>query len=421
MADNGVKFSEFPSQTPDNADYIVGLHAANNAKFTVANFVAAIRSGLANLLVPQTRTVNGKALSADITLDADDVGAQAEITANGILKGDGAGGVSAAVEGTDYGTYSKPSSGIPATDLANGVIPSVPDPSDATPQGLGTAAAGSSADYSRADHIHQKPTPSDIGAQSQINSYSVLYGNGNGVITHATENVDYVVPSAIGTQENGATSVGNYAAGALFFRNGMLCRAITNIAAGDGFSGSNVEYASVGDTVALKANQSELATVESGTTASRAYLPGERFVWQGILHRAKTAIASGATFTVGTNCEATTVAAELGIPCEYIVPPATLSLLTDISGAAYRIGNVVVFAFQANTDGALATSTELLRIPNHVPSVNGQVFALYLGYTANTGRINGGSVSSISYARFYTNTAVSAGVKLTITGSYFIS
>ena len=56
MADNGVKFSEFPSQTPDNADYIVGLHAANTAKFTVANFVAAIRSGLANLLVFSAKT-----------------------------------------------------------------------------------------------------------------------------------------------------------------------------------------------------------------------------------------------------------------------------------------------------------------------------------------------------------------------------
>ena len=44
--------------------------------------------------VPTARTVNGKALSSDITLDASDVGA-----------------------------YVKPSGGIPATDLASGVIP----------------------------------------------------------------------------------------------------------------------------------------------------------------------------------------------------------------------------------------------------------------------------------------------------------
>ena len=59
------------------------------------------------------------------------------------------------------GTYSKPSGGIPSTDLASGVIPGA---SDATPQALGTAAAGSSANYSRADHVHAKPTASDVGA-----------------------------------------------------------------------------------------------------------------------------------------------------------------------------------------------------------------------------------------------------------------
>ena len=41
----------------------------------------------------------------------------------------------------------------------------IPSPSDATPQALGTASAGSSANYSRADHVHTKPTysKSDVG------------------------------------------------------------------------------------------------------------------------------------------------------------------------------------------------------------------------------------------------------------------
>lgn len=71
----GVKFSEFPSVTPGGADEVVGLHAGDNARFTVANFILAIRQGLVNLFVPQTRTVNGKALSSDISIDASDVGA----------------------------------------------------------------------------------------------------------------------------------------------------------------------------------------------------------------------------------------------------------------------------------------------------------------------------------------------------------
>lgn len=74
-----IKWSSFPSATPDNTDEVVGLHAGDNARFSVANFILAIRQGLANLFVPLTRTVNSKALSADITLDAYDVGAEVEI------------------------------------------------------------------------------------------------------------------------------------------------------------------------------------------------------------------------------------------------------------------------------------------------------------------------------------------------------
>lgn len=171
--------------------------------------------------VPTGRKINGYDLSADRTLTASDVGAQPTVNVSGILKGDGSGGISAAVAGTDYqtplvagtdyatpamipsvpspsdaapqdlaasasagssgdysradhahkkpsaadiGAYVKPSGGIPASDLASGVIPTVPDPSDATPQALGTAAAGSSGDYSRADHVHNMPSASDVGA-----------------------------------------------------------------------------------------------------------------------------------------------------------------------------------------------------------------------------------------------------------------
>jgi hypothetical protein len=56
---------------------------------------------------------------------------------------------------------------------------------------------------------------------------------------------------------------------------------------------------------------SMLAQVEDGETASQAYAIGEYFVHNDQFCKAKTAIASGATFTLGTNYEATTVAAEL--------------------------------------------------------------------------------------------------------------
>lgn len=39
-----------------------------------------------------------------------------------------------------------------------------PSPSSSNPAALGTASPGSSADYARGDHVHPKPTPADIGA-----------------------------------------------------------------------------------------------------------------------------------------------------------------------------------------------------------------------------------------------------------------
>lgn len=55
------------------------------------------------------------------------------------------------------------------------------------------------------------------------------------------------------------------------------------------------------------AEKSDIGNVESGTTASRAYSVGELLYYNDTLHRAKVPIASGATFTVGTNIDVTTI------------------------------------------------------------------------------------------------------------------
>ena len=52
-----------------------------------------------------------------------------------------------------------------------------------------------------------------------------------------------------------------------------------------------------------KANQTQLAPVETGNTASRAYAVGEYFCKDGQLYRVTSAISSGGTITPGTNCE----------------------------------------------------------------------------------------------------------------------
>jgi hypothetical protein len=195
----GVKFSEFPIATPGNADEVVGLHSGNNARFSVANFILAVRQGLANIFVPKT-----------------DVGA-----ANGVASLGNDGKVPTSQlptipDSADEISYDNTSSGLTATDVQDAIdevlgdIPAVPSISTATPQMDGTAAAGSTGDVSDAGHVH----PSDTG----------------------------------------------------------------------------------------KADLGLLAYVESGSTASKAYVVGEYFCWNGLLYRAKTAIASGASFTVGTNC-----------------------------------------------------------------------------------------------------------------------
>ena len=53
-------------------------------------------------LVPDSRTINNKPLSADITLSTSDIGAQPEVNVVGLLKGSGNGVITNAVEGTDY-------------------------------------------------------------------------------------------------------------------------------------------------------------------------------------------------------------------------------------------------------------------------------------------------------------------------------
>lgn len=109
-------------------------------------------------------------------------GKQDKITASGLLKGNGNGGVSAAVAGTDYqapltagADYQTPLTA--GTDYATPA--SVPAASSAAPQMDGTAAAGSSSAFARADHVH----PADTGRQAKITASGVLSGDGNGNIT----------------------------------------------------------------------------------------------------------------------------------------------------------------------------------------------------------------------------------------------
>ena len=80
----------------------------------------------------------------------------------------------------NLGTYSKPEGGIPASDLAPGVIPSVPAASSTTPLMDGNGSAGSAATYARADHVH----PSDTSKADKVTEVTVSTA---GAVTQALD------------------------------------------------------------------------------------------------------------------------------------------------------------------------------------------------------------------------------------------
>lgn len=99
---------------------------------------------------------------------------QAKITASGILRGDGSGGVTAAAAGTDYATPD-----------------SLPKPSDTAPVMDGTAEAGTLTTYARGDHKH----PADTSKQAKITASGLLKGDGKGGVSSAVKGTDYAGPS----------------------------------------------------------------------------------------------------------------------------------------------------------------------------------------------------------------------------------
>lgn len=101
--------------------YNGAYYCYNDGRFPILvdGAVTSVQEYAAGLLV------NYRTAAAQDTIDA---GKQAKITATGILKGDGAGGVSSATAGTDYATpqqvnakYTKPADGIPTTDMTAAV------------------------------------------------------------------------------------------------------------------------------------------------------------------------------------------------------------------------------------------------------------------------------------------------------------
>ena len=135
--------------------------------------------------------------------------------------------------------------------------------------------------------------------------------------------------------------------------------------ASPGISGSWARGDHVHPSDTGKADLGLLAVVETGSTASRAYVVGEYFCWNGLLYRVKLAINSGEPFTVGTNCEAVT---EGGF--NNIIRWISHSLITQSSYTINALhlellsGRLMVVSFSVTCVTASASSVNIGGVPS---------------------------------------------------------
>lgn len=427
------KFSQFPSASSISpGDSVVGLKDGANTRFSFATVFSYMQS----LFVPTSRKVNNKALSSDITLNASDVGAvaisavgaaggvasldsngkvpgtqldlsgkQDIITASGILKGDGQGGVTAAVAGTDYqapltidptptvnstnpvqsgGVYTDVRTRVPVYGLGEnlmrnwyfvgggtgrGVFP-VNQRGQSSYNGATSVFDGWTADANTSitfgfagitvsllsgssTNIYQRVGKAPLG---QSITMSILTGNGLVAVSG-------VMPSTLPSNNQTVLTVGTSADGyrfRLYLQPAgtmyVEFRAYTTqtwVAAKlelgteqtlahqenstwvlneipdyeEELIKCQTSTVNSSDTYANKslATEQQLAYVETGTTASRAYAVGEYFCWNGLLYRVKTAISSGGTFTPGTNCTQVTEGGFNSLKAQTLVRRQTLA------------------------------------------------------------------------------------------------
>lgn len=208
-----------------------------------------------------------------------------------------------------------------------------------------------------------------------------------------------------------------------------------------------------------KCDNSVVAPVESGATASRAYAIGEHFIRDGAFCTAKTAIASGAAFTLNTNYTAGNIGDVFknNVPYSYKTLGSETNSFDDIlkygngifsiklSSSSQAPDNSELFwyviqeSFYSNNEVAVQIATNSARLSENVylrKLQNGtwsswkQIYSnvIYVnGYYPIVGQNSGKLVISIPYTGNYTQCSLSKTTNINvdiygnITGNRFVA
>lgn len=295
----GVPISSLPgASTPGSNDVVPGVQSDTTKKFKLGDLLAWIKTQLS---------------PADIgAVDASDVG-----VAGGVASLDSSGKVPSAQlpaipSDADEIGYDNTTSGLTATDVQTAIDEVVVD--------VG-------------------------GKQDKITANGILKGDGAGGVSAATAGTDYQAPLTAGTDY--------------------------------------VTPAQLAD----KANQSQLAYVETGTTATRNYTAGQYISLNGLLYTADTAIASGATFYTSGGNKNLTECVGGGFNSLSNVTNGNVTFSNDVTGYTYqneyhlsKSGNVVATHIYMSTSSIAGMGTLLCTVPAAFrPSVNRRI-ATWLTY-----------------------------------------
>lgn len=141
---------------------------------------------------------------------------------------------------------------------------------------------------------HNAGLSESAAAQSEEDSEAWAVGERNGV----------PVTSGDPTYQNNAKYYAQQAGGTAL--SSLVDVAISSAQNGDvlAYNSTSTKWENKNLNLGSKADKTDIAPVESSSTASQAYAIGDYFYYNGVRYKASAAITSGGTITPGTNCTA---------------------------------------------------------------------------------------------------------------------